>query len=89
MKNKLLILLLIVTLRPSLLFAVINTASVTEEAYRDCINFYGVPTGHPKLAEIKKTCIEVTKTMEEWKALKGALCVGTPHDVKCKEFQNK
>lgn len=64
------------------------TASASEEAYRDCIQFYGLPSGHPKLPEVKQTCREVTKTMEEWKALKRALCASTPNDEKCKEFHD-
>jgi len=72
-----------------LLIAIPLVAYATEEAYRDCVAFYGVPTDHPKRGEVERTCRKVTKTMAEWKALKRALCATTPQDQKCKEFRAK
>lgn len=68
-------------------FAIVNVSSADDEAYRDCIAFYGLPPTHPKFAEVQKVCREVTKTISEWKGLKQALCASTPDDEKCKEFR--
>ena len=62
----------------------ISNVKADEAAYQDCINFYGVGPEHPKYYDIVKTCKEVTNTMDEWQALKAALCVSTPNDPKCK-----
>lgn len=66
-----------------------TAAYADEEAYRDCIAFYGVPVGHPKRQEVQIACRDVTRTMAEWKMLKEALCASTPQDEKCKEFRTK
>lgn len=64
-----------------------NVGAESQEAYQDCMDFYGVRPGHPKYSEVKKVCRDVTKTMEEWKRLKKALCASTPNDAKCVEFR--
>ena len=71
--------------------AISSVAVASEEAYRDCVAFLGVPVGDPKRPEAESHCRKVTKTMEEWKALKRALCVSvtTPPDEQCKEFRTK
>ena len=69
--------------------AIVNISSASDEAYRDCIDFYGVLPTHPKFKEVQKVCRDVTNTMSEWKGLKRALCASTPDDEKCKEFREK
>jgi hypothetical protein len=68
--------------------ALANTAMASQEAYNDCVKFYGLSSSDPKFPEVKKTCNDVTNTMEEWKQLKDALCAGTPTAPECAEFLN-